>query len=450
MSPTSGFSVIARLVRTFLQKELEEQNTQPNPGARSGLPPSSNFSWLSDLLLRKLTQDEHVTTQDGRVSLFDLQRQRQQRQEETRQTAVNAALHDQELLSPIEHVKEYVWQFLTHKLRGAEGIRGSVVVETTRDDAQQTLFVKCYGPAVARAGEIRKLLEKPNHKLALEGFVLIVREESQPRIDFSLLWGPGTSDNIDSGSNLSDLAPMAEVPDQSSRQGITPGTAGYHEADRFANTPYWNSKSVLVDCLFPGRPQLATNTLCGALVRMMSRGDQGESQLRTWTCGGIIHVNGVPYALTTAHPLIHNNLTNGQDGVGTTRPSVINDVFPSYYLPLSGKLKGMKAGQSWQTLGRVYHHAMSNSDLVPANCDWLLIDIANDYRLPNFAADFDQHASPKLRSVSICTWRGSLPAKLLTGISFIILGQSSFKAMKLLLDRPMSKSALDLLVHVAV
>jgi hypothetical protein len=447
---------------------MEEQQRQTNPEPELGPPPSSDFSWVS-LLRRKLTrtnrsEDTHVSIHDTRASLLDLQRRRQ-RQQQTRQVAVNTALHGQDPLSLAENVKEHVWQLLLHQLRGAEGIRGSVVVETKSDDPQQTLLVKCYGPAVARAGEIRRLLERPNHRIVLQGLVVQVKEEAQPRIDFSLLWGPNPPGDIDSGPDLS----VASVPRLTRRSRSAdptqsmghlgsentiiadeaPWNARVRRRDRFANTPYWNSTSILVDCLFPSRPKLATNTLCGALVRMMSLEYRGESQLRTWTCGGLIHVDGVPYALTTAHPLILINYGKEQDSDGTTRSSVVDDAFPaSDQLSLDGKSNGTSGAQNWWTLGRVYKHAMSNGDHVPANYDWLLVDIAEEHLLPNFTGDPDKNAGPG--SVSICTWRGLLQATLLPGTSFIILGQSSFKAMRSSIDQPMSRSALDLLVHVIV
>jgi hypothetical protein len=347
-----------------------------------------------------------------------------------------------------EWAKEHVWQILRHKLRGAEGISGSVVVEIELHGTQQMLIVKCYGPAATRAREIRKLLEKTRRGLASQGFILSITEETRVGTDFSLLWGPGPSDNTHSGSDLSDFAPMAIFSDQPPRQGHTPRTAPYYEADRFANTPYWNSTSILVDCLFPPRPQFLTNTLCGALVRMMSWEHQGESQLRTWTCGGIVHVNGVPYALTTAHPLVSNHRGKEQDGVGATKPSVIDDVFPTEYgLFSEAESNRIDGTQSWQTLGRVHKHAMSSGDRVPANYDWLLIDISKDYLLPNFPAGYDRDGdlgekSGDPESVSICTWRGSLQATLLPEHSFMILGQSSFEAMKMSVDQPMGGSDL--------
>jgi hypothetical protein len=311
------------------------------------------------------------------------------------------------------------------------------------------LIVKCYGPAAARAREIKKLLEKTKRGLASQGLILSVKEETRGGTEFSFLWGPGPSENIDSGSNLSDLAVMAGTSNQSSRQDITSRTARYHEADRFTNTPYWNSTSILVDCLFPPRLQAITNTLCGALVRMMSWEHQGESQLRTWTCGGIVYVNGVPYALTTAHPLIFNHRGKEKDGIGTTKPSVVDDVFPAehgLFLPEEFDNR-TRDTQSWQTLGRVYKNAMSSGDHVPANYDWLLIDIAKDHVLPNLPARMHRDGKSRLPasifgSVSICTWRGLLQATLLPGGLFMILGESSFKAMKMSVDQPMCESAL--------
>jgi hypothetical protein len=358
-----------------------------------------------------------------------------------------------------EWAKEHVWQILRNNLRGAESISGSVLVETELRDTQQMLIVKCFGPAASRVGDIRNLLEKTKRGLSLQGFILSVREESQRGTNFSLLWGPGPLDDVVPG--LSESAPMTVVSDQSSRRDNTPRNVTYHEADRFANTPYWNSTSILVDCLFPPRPQLAANTLCGALVRMTSWEEQGEPQLRTWTCGGLIHVNGVPYALTTAHPLLLNNRGKDQDGVGITEPSVVTSVFPAEHGIFSeGVFDVLDETQSWQTLGRVYKHAMSKCDRVPANYDWLLIEIAKDYILPNFPADHKRDddlgarsgktKSGNSRSVSICTWRGPLQARLLPGLSFMIIGESSFKTMKLSVDEPMGESAFTVTVHATL
>lgn len=329
-----------------------------------------------------------------------------------------------------EWAKDYVWQILRHNLRGAEGITGSVLVETEPCGTRRKLIVKCYGPAVVKAKAIRKLLEKAKRGLSHQGFILSVNEETQHGADFSLLWGPGPEGDVGAGSNLSNFASMLRVSDSSSRHGNTARTSGCHEAGRFANTPYWNSTSILVECLFPPRPQLVTNTLCGALVRMMSWEHQGESQLRTWTCGGLIHVNGIPYALTTAHPLILDGRGKEQAGFDTTRPTVIDDVFPAehgiFSMPEFNKTDGT---QNWQPLGQLYKHAMSSGDRVPANYDWLLIDIAKDYILPNFSAGYNRDSdlgekSGDPESVSISTWRGSRQATLLPGLSFMIVGES--------------------------
>lgn len=362
-----------------------------------------------------------------------------------------------------EWAKEHVWQILRHQLRGAEGITGSVVVEAGPCGTQQMLVVKCCGPAAARARDTRKLLEKTKRGLASQGFILSVAEETRVGTDFSLLWGPGPSDNISPGANMH-TADRTLVPDYGEwYESVLPSRQG--QADRFANIPFWNSTSILVDCLFPPRPQLLTNTLCGALVKMMSWEYQGESQLRTWTCGGIVNVNGVPYALTTAHPLITNHRGKEQDGVGATKSSVIDDVFPAEYGPFfEGRSNRTDWTHSWQTLGRVYKHAMSSDDRVPANYDWLLIEISKDYLLPNSPAGYDrdgglgeqsgpnspagydrdgglEEQSGDPGSVSICTWRGSLQATPLPGLSFMILGHSSFKAIKLSVDQPMGGSA---------
>jgi hypothetical protein len=61
---------------------------------------------------------------------------------------------------------------------------------------QQMLFVRCYGPATARAKDMRNLLEKTQHRLAFQGFTLTVREETDPGADLSLLWGPRSWDDI--------------------------------------------------------------------------------------------------------------------------------------------------------------------------------------------------------------------------------------------------------------
>jgi hypothetical protein len=164
---------------------------------------------------------------------------------------------------------------------------------------------------------------------------------------------------------------------------------------------------------------------------MQSLEHQGDPQMRTWTCGGIIHVNGIPYALTAAHPLIPYSRTKQQDDVEWTKPSVVDYVFPE------SRPSGLNGVQSWQTLGRVHGYALSDGDHVPANYDWLLIDIANGHLLPNFSVDMDRDEEVQYKSLSICTWRGSLQATLLPGISFTIFGESSFKAMKLLVDKPM-------------
>jgi hypothetical protein len=147
-----------------------------------------------------------------------------------------------------EWVKEHVWQILSHKLRGSERISGGIIVETD----SQILIIKCYGPARTKAREIRKLLEKADHKPALRGFFLDVREECEPGTDLTLLGVPGVSAAVeDKHTNSSGPTHSKSVM-----------------CDRSSNATYWDSDSIPVDCLFPRRFQLTTNTLCGALVRV--------------------------------------------------------------------------------------------------------------------------------------------------------------------------------------
>lgn len=376
-----------------------------------------------------------------------------------------------------EWVKEHVWQILTHKLRGAERISGGIVVETESQNSQQMVVVKCYGPAMAKAREIRKLLEKTNHKLASQGFVLSVREESRPGTDLHFLAEPSVSDAARPEQQLHTNTSGAPRPMSSHRVSTTDAhdtydvydvdstittrltTNGDHRAaGRFANTPYWNALSVPVDCLLPRASENVTNTLCGALIRMTSWKTPREPQSRVWTCGGIVHVNGIPYALTTAHPFVLRGAGKDQVDVEVeeTKSSASDFVLPTYD-EINSKAHGQIDGtQNWQTLGQVYKHALSNGNQVPSNYDWLLIDIARGHHiLPNILLDSGQDISldPQLgnhNSMSIRTWRGSLQATVMPGFSFMILGESLFKARKFSVDRPMGESAATISMQFSV
>jgi hypothetical protein len=331
-----------------------------------------------------------------------------------------------------EWVKEHVWQILSHKLRGSERISGGTIVETD----SQILIIKCYGPARTKAREIRKLLEKADHKPALRGFFLDVREECEPGTDLTLLGIPGVSAAVE------DKHTNSSGPTQSKSV----------MRDRSSNATYWDSDSIPVDCLFPRRFQLTTNTLCGALVRVTTDECREETKLLSWTCGGIIYVNNMPYGLTTAHPLHFDSRRTDRDGLENAEPTVTDTILPQYTKSSLETHVQTETLQNWTPLGRVFRHVMSGSSHVPANYDWLLIDIPKDHVLPNLTTDRDQrHAgilSENPGSTSICTWRGLLQATLLPGVSFMMIGRSSFKTMKLSVNHPMGKSNLGRFVDV--
>jgi hypothetical protein len=389
----------------------------------------------------------------------------------TATSAEDAAMVNFKAAQRREWVKEHVWQILTHKLRGAERISGGIVVETESHNSQQMLIVRCYGPAVARAREIRKLLEKTNHKLVSQGFILSIREESRPGTDLRFLAEPGKSDvarprqhshdNVRSSSrpvsshgvSASQVRDTHKVNDTTT----TPMNGKNREESRFANTPYWNSLSVPVDCLLrvPRKSQHVTNTLCGALIRMTSWELPQEPQSRVWTCGGIVRINGVPYALTTAHPWVLQSTGKDQVDIEETNTSASEFVLPAYNEIDSKANDRIDGPQNWQTLGQVYKHALSNNNQIPTNYDWLLIDIAKGHVLPNILADSSQDGSldPQSRnrkSMSIRTWRGSIQATVMPGFSFMILGESLFKARKFSVDQPMGESNATTTMHFPV
>jgi hypothetical protein len=402
--------------------------------------------------------------------------------EHTATTAENITTSNPDAEVRRDWVKEYVWQILTHRLRGAERISGSVVVETELHGLQQILIVKCYGRAAARASEIQKLLSR----VVLQDYTLAVRAESQSDTDLKFLAEPDSLDHARAGTtdqSSTRLIPDNGRGDQAHSSAVFAGanthvsignnhsqlsargqnyyfpntsfgavnsatqTEGGDVDDWFANTPYWNATSIPVDCLLPRVSQATTNTLCGALIRMMSWGHNQEPRPRVWTCGGIVTVNGVPYALTTGHTFVLSDFGKEQLDVKTTKPSVTDYILPGDSEDDSKENGQMYGTHNWQTLGRVYRYVVSMSDHVPANYDWLLIDIASEYVLPNLPAESCRSIDPMSRSnnpgsVSICTWRGSLQATLLPGSSFMILGESSFKAMKMSVHQPMGKSRL--------
>jgi hypothetical protein len=77
-----------------------------------------------------------------------------------------------------------------------------------------------------------------------------------------------------------------------------------------------------------------------------------EPQSRVWTCGGIVRINGVPYALTTAHPWVLQSTGKDQVDIEETNTSASEFVLPAYNEIDSKANDRIDGPQNWQTLGQ--------------------------------------------------------------------------------------------------
>ena len=195
----------------------------------------------------------------------------------------------------------------------------------------------------------------------------------------------------------------------------------------------------LVECLRPIQDP-AYETFCGALLR--APGPNGHEVRSTY--GGVIHVDGQPFVLTTAHALVfaQQSWKSGSQ----TRPSKGPRSTHASESRLSSNgavVAGLEGPASWRPLGKAHAFALSHVGRISADNDWLLISIPSEHVLPNWLGPEDPAWVAYRRDAehtrSICTSRGVLRARVMPGKSYLMFGKSSFKVTKLELQVAIGK-----------
>jgi hypothetical protein len=190
--------------------------------------------------------------------------------------------------------------------------------------------------------------------------------------------------------------------------------------------------------------------ITGAPIRMATRRRDGTSAVSLWTCGGIIKVGGVDYGLTTAHPFVLSNSLPSQEMPPSEDVDMTEDRFAENG-PFGGNDDFFSAEEHpekyWQAIGKVSHYALAKVGLIPGNNDWLLFTLPkdrsmwNDYEDNRNWKDFGNSAELSIHDLAVSTARGALPAHVLEGTAFLVLGNSPFEVLKIGLQEPLRKDA---------
>jgi hypothetical protein len=209
----------------------------------------------------------------------------------------------------------------------------------------------------------------------------------------------------------------------------------------YANSMYWTPQSTMVECFLADQP---SGNMAAMPIRMQVDLDDGTFATHTWTCGGIIHINGTNYGLTTAHPYVLSDAMRpripsrvkqsfkGRDVTGNFFPDDdIDDQVDADFFSRDQHLESY-----WQSIGKVSHYALAKIGSLPCNNDWLLIDLPKDRIMWN---EFEGAVSPDPKVLAVHTSRSILIANLITGSAHLIIGDSPFEVIKIGLSEPLRK-----------
>jgi hypothetical protein len=386
-----------------------------------------------------------------------------------------------------------VHQILEHHLREYEKLRIAICVDMEDYKGSRRVCVTCYDGAVDKARDIEKVLSK-NGK-SLQGFLYVVHRRKGTKI---FGYRGSDIDRIGAAAITSENSGDDSVKHPRTVEGTTVhgddigGTSNerggthtyngnyyntYHVAanmthmgggshtyngtylnghhrgcsdggdQTFSNTPYWAGGSTMVE-IFCGDER--DGNITGAPIRMATRRRDGTSAVSLWTCGGIIKVGGVDYGLTTAHPFVLSNSLPSQEMPPSEDVDMTEDRFAENG-PFGGNDDFFSAEEHpekyWQAIGKVSHYALAKVGSIPGNNDWLLFSLPkdrsmwNDYEDNKNWKDFGNSAELSIHDLAVFTARGALPAHVLEGTAFLVLGNSPFEVLKIGLQEPLRKDA---------
>jgi hypothetical protein len=195
---------------------------------------------------------------------------------------------------------------------------------------------------------------------------------------------------------------------------------------------------------FPG-----TTSLCGAPAKILM--GEGESDIARCTIGGFILVNGLPFALTTAHGFADvegRSCQDAQEDLFWTKAFDTEESIRSF--TKAGKLHSFE----WTDASNEFRNGSSSLPRPEVKCgsqDWALIDISlNDHPMleNSFSTgkesisikDYVPEEEMTLGEVMVCSGsRGVLRATLGGSTASIIMGRSMFDVRSISLDYELGK-----------
>jgi hypothetical protein len=333
----------------------------------------------------------------------------------------------------------HVYMVLEHCMKDYERTVAAVRIEMEDYKGSRRISVTCYAAAVEKARVIEAILFKAGK--GLQGFSFVVQRNKQmQKFGFK-----ARNSGLSNHSEVFDGAKVGYSEASPSPQNRSNQPALQKRGQPFSNTPYWTPESTMVEIFCADRPD---GDIAAAPIRMEVECQDGSFATCTWTCGGIVQIDGVNYGLTTAHPFVlceSTRLVTSSWGKQPSTDSAMPDDFFDDDDPL-GRTDGFFSAQQhpkhrWQAVGKVSHHALAKIGFLPCNNDWLLFELPKDRIMwANFErgtisskADHGQACSP----LAIFTAHGILDATLQERTAFLIIGDSPFEVMKLGLDEPL-------------
>lgn len=341
-----------------------------------------------------------------------------------------------------QYALNHVYMTVEHYMKDSERTLNALLIEMEDHNGSRRISVTCYGLSGTKAREIDAVLSKTGK--GLQGYSFIVRRKK----------GAGTfgfkgseSDHTYQPFPASDRVHVGNVYHNfvhSNGRGHNGSDDGQRsKTDRpYADTIYWTPQSTMVEGLCADQPR---GNMAATPIRVQIRGDNGLSLAHTWTCGGIINVNGTHYGLTTAHPYVLSDSVRTSNLSRTRRPSDSTDIsgrsFADDGLPeIDADFYSVDdhLESYWQSIGKVSHYALAKIGFYPRNHDWLLIDLPEDRIMWNA---FRGTIVSDENVLTVHTARAVLTATLLEGSAYLILGDSPFEVLKFQLEAPLRKHA---------
>lgn len=341
-----------------------------------------------------------------------------------------------------QYALRHVYMAIEHCMKDSERTLASLFIDMEDYNGSRRISVTCYDGAVDKARDIESILFRAGK--GLQGYSFIVRRK-KGATTFGFR-GPG------SGRDWNNLLPIDNARLHTGNiynvhHHIEHGYQDRNEIHRrrevgqvYADTMYWTPQSTMVEFFCAEQP---SGNIAATPIRMQARLGDGTFATCTWTCGGIINVNGTNYGLTTAHPYVLS------DAMRPNIPSRVKKSFEGKEVAgnffsdddlhdTDGDFFSMDQHLEsyWQSIGKVSHYALAKIGSLPCNNDWLLIDLPKDRVMWN---EFKGAIHPDSNFLTVHTSRAVLTATLLVGSAHLVLGDSPFEVLKIGLSEPLRK-----------